>query len=283
MAKKLTLRDLNEMKAVGEPITAATAYDYASIRLVEEAEIDLLVPADWGMATTLLGYPSALQATIEQVLLYVGALGRLVQHGFILAPLPFGTYQVSNEDAALNASRLMRAGADSVILEGGGSAVERVRALTEMGIPCAGHLGYLPQQVHRLGGERVVGGTAEEAVVLHQDVLALQDAGAWGVLLHNVPARVARTITKETPLITIGAGGTTGCDGQLVITHDLLGWPQRIRPMFSVQYADFFGRAVAAVNRWREEVQSLQFPTEDHTFSISEEEFEAFLKETDEE
>jgi 3-methyl-2-oxobutanoate hydroxymethyltransferase len=215
---------------------------------------------------------------MEHVLFYLHALARLVEHAFILCPMPFGSYQTSNEDALHHASRLMKAGAESLKLEGGGSTIERVQALAEVGIPCAGHLGYTPQQFHCLGGQRVVGDTAEEAYQLCQDALGLEEAGAWGVILQNVPDPVARTVRERSGLITIGAGGTRGCDGQMAPIHDLLGWPQRVKPLFSVQYGDFFNRAVAALNRHCAEVQELRFPSKEHTFSISEDEFDAFTK-----
>ena len=280
---EVSLRELRAKRTAGEAITAATAYDYIGVRMAEEAGVDILVPGDWGMATTLLGYPTALQATMEHLLFYLHALARLAKHGFILAPMPFGSYQTSNEDAARNASRLMKGGADSVKLEGGGSSIERVRTLTEIGIPCAGHLGFTPQQTHRLGGERVVGDSAEEARQLLGDASALEDACAWGVILQNVPKRVARVVTDRTDLITIGAGATKGCDGHLVLLHDLLGWPQRIRPLSSVQYGDFFNRAVDALHRHCAEVQALQFPTRDHTFGIPEAEFDEFMRRIGEE
>ena len=278
LARKTTLRDLKGMKAAGQPIAAATAYDYASIRLVEEAGIDMLVPDDWAMATTLLGQPGAEGVTIEHLLFYVQALGRLVQRAFILAPLPFGSYEVSDEDAIRNAARLIKAGADSVKLQGAGPSIERIRALAEMGIPVAGHLGYMPQQAKRLGAERVVGDTSEEAAQFYRDALALQAAGAWGVVLQNVPEPVAHQVTTRTHLITMGAGGTRGCAGYLVQTHDLTGWPQHIRPLFSEPYAAFFERALVALNRHCAEVQALQFPTQEHTFEIDAQEFRAFLQ-----
>lgn len=281
--KKLTLRDLRAMKAAGEYIAAATAYDYAGIRLAEEAQIDMLVPSDWEMGVTLLGYPSALQVTLEQVLLYLGAIARLAERAYILAPLPFGCYQAGTEDTIRNAATLIKAGADAIVLEGGGPVVERIRALVAMGIPCAGYLGYLPQQAGQFGGERIVGAAAGEAATLYQQACALSEAGAWGILLHNVPEAVARTIGVRTGLLTIGVGGTSGCDGYLVMTHDLLGWPQAQPPLFTAGSHEFFDRAVAALNRHVGEVQRLEFPTEAHTFAIPEDEFTAFLRAVGEE
>ena len=280
---KVSLKELRAKKTAGESITAVTAYNYIDVQMAEEAAIDILVPCDWGMATTLLGYPTALQVTMDHVLFYLHALARLAKNGLILAPMPFGSYQTSNEDTALNASRLMKGGAESIKLEGGGSSIERVRTLSEIGIPCVGHLGFTPQQTHRLGGERVVGDSAEEARQLLQDASALEEAGAWGVILQNVPERVAHVVMDRTDLITIGSGGTRGCDGHMVLLHDLLGWPQHIRPLFSVQYGDFFNRAVDALDRHCGEVQALQFPTRDHTFGIPEEEFDEFMKRISEE
>lgn len=278
---RLTLRNLKDMKA-GDPITAATAFDYAGIRLIEEAEIDIVVPCDWTLSTILLGNPTPAQVTVEHILFYIKAQARLVDRAFILAPMPFGSHETSNEDALGNATLLIKAGADAVKLEGAGPTIDRVSALSIMGIPCCGHLGYTPQKAKWLGVERVFGEEAEEAQSIYNDALSLEDAGAWGVVLHNVPERVASVITERTNLITIGAGGTHGtrcCNGQLVITHDLLGWPMSRKPMFSIAYANFAERAITALNRHVAEVQALKFPEPQHTFKISDDEFDAFLAE----
>ncbi len=277
--KKLTLRDLRAKKANGERITCSTAYDYASIQLAEQAEMDILLPSDFGIGTILLGYATSLPVTMEAVIFYVEALVKSAKRGFILAPMPFGSYQVSDEEAVRNGARLLKIGADAVKLEGGGKTIDRVRAMSEVGIPCVGHLGYTPQLAKSLGEERVVGDTAEEAEQLLRDAQALEQAGAWGLLLENVPQRVAQVITERTGLITIAGGGTRGCDGNMVMVHDLVGWPLENKPLFSVQYANFFERAVAALDRHYDEVQALEFPTAKHTFRIPDEAYDQFLTE----
>jgi len=277
--KKLSRRDLKAMKADGEAIACSTAYDYASIQVAEQAGMDILIPSDFGIGSILLGYPTALQVTMEAVIFYVEALVRSANRAYIVAPMPFGSYSVSNEKAIQNGARLLKVGADAVKLEGGGKTIERINAMTEVGIPCFGYLGYTPQFVKSLGEERVVGDTAEEAAQIFRDAQALDQAGAEGLFLQNVPERVARVITEQTQLITIAVGGTRGCDSNMVFVHDLVGWPVEKKPLFSIQYADFFKEALAALNRHCAEVQSLEFPTEKHTFQIQDDAYEQFISE----
>ena len=276
--KKVTLKTLQAMKEAGEPFTMVNAYDYSSIKLVEEAGIDVVVPADAPLATTVLGMPGPAQVTMEHVAFYLQAVVRLSKYAMIVAPMPLGSYEVSNEHAIRNAVRLMKVGAESLVLQGGGPVIERIRALTEVGIPCVGYLGYTPQREKTLGPERVVGSVAEEAQGIYRDAMALSEAGAWGVILQNVPEKVAEVVTDNSGPITIGTGGTRGCDGQFGLFHDLIGWPQTRIPLFSVQYGDFARRAVAAFNKHCQEVQDLAFPTEKHTFAIKDEAYDEFLQ-----
>lgn len=277
--KRLTLQDLQTFKATGEAITCVTAYDYAGIQMAEDAEIDILIPHDWGIGTALFGQTSSSSVTIEHVLFYLKGIVQSVRRAYILAPLPYGAYEISNEQAIRNAAKLIKEGADSVILQGSGIVLERIVSLTEVGIPCMGYLGYTPQQVKKLGHERVVGDTAQEAVTLFNDTIAMEKAGAWGVILQNVPELIAKEITDRTKLITIGLGGTRGCNGQMALMHDLLGWPLDTMPLFSIKYADFFHRGLAALNTYYNEVQNLVFPEAQHTFAIADADYELFLKE----
>ena len=275
--KKLTIRDLQNMKVRGEPIAVATAYDYVTTKLVEAAEIEVVLVSDWGIATTLLGYPSALQVKWDEVLFYLKAVTRLVEHAFIVGAMPFGSHNVSNVEAVRNAALLMKAGADAVKLEGAGQMVERVRAISQTGIICVAHLGATPQLVKQLGALPQVGQTAEDAAQLLKDAELLEDAGAFALILDGVPDRVAEVIARKTKLITIGAEGTAGCDGQMLTTHSILGMPEAVPSLFSSHYANFYDRMLAAVNAWAAEVRSLQFPTKKQTFTIPDEEFQRFL------
>lgn len=277
--KKLTLRDLKKMKKESIPITASTAFDYAAIHVAEEAEIDILIPDDYVMATAVFGGSSSIPIRMEEVLFYLKSLVQTVKRAFIVAPLPFEAYRLSNEETIRNAARLMKVGADSVVIQGAGVMIERVRAMTEVGVLCLGHLGYMPHYAKSLGPERVVGDSAEEAAEIYRTALELEKAGAWGVLLQDVPKELVEKIKEDTDLITIGAGITAECDGYRVIGHDILGWVMPEKPLMSVQYANFFERAVAALNTHCAEVQKFEFPTEKHTFVIPDEEYDLFVKE----
>jgi len=265
------------MKERGEPIAVATAYDYVTTKLIEAAEIEVILVSDWGIATTLLGYPTALPLKWDEVLFYLQGVCRIAQSAVVVGSLPFGSYQLSNLEAVHNAAQFMKAGADAVKVEGAGTTIDRVHAISEAGIICIGHLGATPHYVKQRGGLHPVGQTAEEAVQLIREGQALAEAGAWALILEGVPDRVAEVICRKTNLIVIGAGGTSGGDGQMLTTHSILGMPEAVPPLFSRQYADFEGRMGEALNAWCAEVRNLQFPTEKQTFGIKDEQFERFL------
>ena len=275
--KKLTIRDLQSMKGCSEPIAVATAYDYVTTKLVEAAGIEVILVSDWGIATTLLGYPTALQVKWDEVLFYLQGVCRIAQRAVVVGSLPFGSYQLSNLDAVRNAAQFMKAGADVVKVEGAGPAIDRVRAISEAGIICVGHLGATPHYVKRRGGLYPLGKSAEEAAQLAEDAQALEEAGAWALILEGVPGRVAEVICQKTSLIVIGAGGTPGCDGQMLTTHSILGMPEAVPPLFTRRYADFEGRMLDAVNAWCAEVRDMEFPTEKQTFGIKDEQFGRFV------
>jgi 3-methyl-2-oxobutanoate hydroxymethyltransferase len=277
--KNITLRELRSMKDQAVPITGCTAYDYAGIRVAEDAGMDLLIPDDWGIGTTLQADASSLVVRMEDILFYLKGLVRNSTSAFILAPMPFGSYIKSNEDTIRNATRLMKEGAEAVVLQGGGITIEQVQALAEVGVPVFGYLGYTPHRVNQLGGERAFGLSSTEAGQILNDALALEKAGAFGVILHHVTERVTKAVTEKTNLITLGMGETRGADGYIALFHDIIGWPQYVKPKLSIDYGNFTADAREALDRHVDEVQALEFPTEKNTFKIADEEFGMFLKE----
>ncbi len=281
--QKLSIPNLQRMKAAGKPIAMTTAHDYVTTRLADAAGIDMLLVSDWSIATTLLGYSTALQAHWHEVLFYLQAVCRLARRALVVGSLPFGSYQRSVEDAVKHAGLMLKAGADAVKLEGGGSAIDQVRTLCAAGIPCMGHLGATPQSVKRRGGLRPFGQTADEATQLLADALALDSAGAWAVMLEGVPDSVAGLIGQRTSLILIGAGGTAGCDGQMLTMHSILGLPELVAPLCSRHYADLSSRMLTALNTWCAEVRDLRFPTAKQTFGIKDEEFAHFVEQASQE
>jgi 3-methyl-2-oxobutanoate hydroxymethyltransferase len=275
--KKLTIRDIAAMKKRGEPIAMATAYDYVTTKLVEDAGIEMILVSDWGVATTLLGYRDAAQVKWEEVLFYLRGVCRNAKSALVVGSMPFGSYQQSTTDAVRGAVQFMKAGADALKLEGAGPTIECVRAISEAGVVCIGDLGATPHHTKVRGRSGAYGDNAEEAVQLLHDAQALEQAGAWGLILEGVPDRIAKAVCSETELIVLGTAGTPGCDGQMLTTHSILGMPQDPTPPFSPSYVDLQSRMIDALNAWCAEVQDLAFPSSKQTFSIKDEQYERFL------
>ena len=255
---------LMEMKETGEPIVCVTAYDYSMARLVDEAGIPVVLVGD-SLGNVMLGYDSTIPVTLDDVLHHTRAVVRGARNALIVADMPFMTHNVSIEDALRNAGRLLQeGGAQAVKLEGGASAAETVRRLTESGIPVMGHLGLMPQFVHQFGGYRVQGRTIEQARRLLDDALALEDAGAFAIVLETVPGDVAQAVTASLAVPTIGIGAGPACDGQIQVLHDILGLGDR-RPRHAKRYAELGSLAVDALRNYRDEVSERGFPTGEHT------------------
>jgi 3-methyl-2-oxobutanoate hydroxymethyltransferase len=273
---KLALPELREMKHAHRPITMVTAYDYPSGVIANEAGVDLVLVGD-SAAMTVLGHSSTVPATMEEMLLLTRATTRGATHPLVIADMPFLSYQVDDRDAILNAGRLVKeAGADAVKLEGAGTSLARIRAVTEAGIPVMGHLGLTPQTATALGGFKAQGRTAHAAVRLLADAHAVEEAGAFALVLECVPAAVAEQITGELAIPTIGIGAGAGCDGQVLVFHDLLGLGPGKPPRFVEQYADLRSLAIDAVRRYADDVRHHRFPSERHTYAMPEEELDAF-------
>jgi len=264
------------MKARRQPIAMVTAYDTPSGRLADAAGADLILVGD-SAAMTVLGHDSTVPATMGEMIILTRAVTRGARRPLVVADMPFGSFQVSDEEAMHNAVRFVKeAGADAVKLEGGGPMLTRVRTLVGGGVPVMGHLGLTPQSATMLGGFRAQGRTAEKAVRLLEDALALQAAGCFAIVLEAVPAPVATRITEALSIPTIGIGAGGGTDGQVLVWHDLLGLYEGHAPRFVKQYADLAKAIKTAVGTYVEEVRERRFPEQQHTYSMPEEELALF-------
>ena len=280
-AMHLQLSAFTELKARRQPIVMVTAYDAPSARLADEAGVDIILVGD-SAANNMLGYEGTTPVTMDEMVMLTRAARRGTRRAFLLGDMPFGSYQVSDEQAVTNGIRLVKeAGADGVKLEGAGPSASRARALVEAGIPVMGHLGLTPQSVTMLGGYKAQGRTAAKALRLLEDALALQAAGCFALVLEAVSAPVAKHISEALRIPTIGIGAGPDCDGQVLVWHDLLGLNDGQAPRFVKAYADLAGQVRAALETYAAEVRSRQFPEERHTYGIPAEElahFEAALE-----
>jgi 3-methyl-2-oxobutanoate hydroxymethyltransferase len=273
---KLPLPELAEMKARGERIVMITAYDAPSGRIADAAGVDLILVGD-SAAMVVLGHDSTVPATMDEMLMLTRAVTRGARRPLVIADLPFGSYQVSDEQAVETAIRFVKeASADAIKLEGAGPMLSRVRALTGAGIPVMAHLGLTPQTATMLGGFKAQGRSAAKAVQLYDDALALQAAGCFSVVLEAVPSPVAARITEALDIPTIGIGAGLDCDGQVLVWHDLLGLYEGHAPRFVKQYAELAPTIEAAVGQYAAEVRNGSFPQQKHTYSMTEAELALF-------
>ena len=264
---KVTVPALSEMKRQGKPISALTAYDYATSRLADEAGIDFILVGD-SLAMVVLGHENTLAVTVDEMIHHTRAVRRAVRRALIVADMPFGSYNNVTEGLA-NAVRFVKeAGAEAVKIEG--PRVELVRALTDAEIPVVAHLGLTPQSVHRMGGYRVQARTAETVLQLKADAHALADAGAGVIVLEGIPREVAAQITSELAVPTIGIGAGQDCDGQILVFHDLLNLTFAPPAKFVRQYADAGTLIRSAIEHYREDVEHRAFPSDEESYHLSE-------------
>jgi 3-methyl-2-oxobutanoate hydroxymethyltransferase len=276
MSDKVSLTNLAEKKAGGERIVMVTAYDYPTARLADEAGLDLVLVGD-SAAMTVLGHDSTVPATMDEMVMLTRAAARGAQRPLLVADMPFGSFQVSDEDALRNAIRFVKeAGADAVKLEGAGPSLSRVRTIVAAGIPVMGHVGLTPQSATALGGLRAQGQTATRALKLFDEARALEAEGCFAVVLEAVPARVSARISEALSVPSIGIGSGPGCDGQVLVLHDLIGLYQGRSARFVRRYADVGGTIKDALERFAADVRAGAFPEEEHTYSIPEEELALF-------
>lgn len=277
--KKTTILTLHEKKAAGEPITMVTAYDYPSALAADRAGLDSILVGD-SLGMVVLGYDSTVPVTMEEMLHHCRAVRRGAQYAFLIGDLPFMSYQADRAEAVRNAGRLVKEGGmDAVKLEGGRAMADTVAAITAAGITVVGHIGLTPQSAASLGGYRVQGKTAADARRLLADAEALQAAGVALLVLEMVPARVAGWISRRLRIPTIGIGAGAGCDGQVLVLHDLVGLFDRFTPRFAKRYANLFGEMEQALAAYRADVLGRRFPAPEHTFPLDDAEWAALTAE----
>lgn len=275
--KKLTIPDIRHRKN-GTPISVLTAYDYPWGRLVDAAGIDIALVGDT-LGMVVLGYPDTVSVTMEEMIHHSKAVVRGVEHALVVTDMPFGSYNSSMPAAINNATRLLKEGrADAVKVEGGVAMAETVAAIVRAGIPVQGHIGLTPQTATSLGGFKVQGKSAHAAQQLLDDARALEEAGCFSIVLEAIPAPLAEHITKAISIPTIGIGAGPGCDGQVLVIHDLVGLYDRFTPKFVKQYARINEQVAAALAQYKTEVESRAFPDEAHSFSMKAEEMDKLLQ-----
>jgi len=274
--KKVTTHTLKVKKEKHELISMLTAYDYPTALLVDQAGIDAILVGD-SLGMVVLGYENTLPVTMEDMLHHCKAVARGSQNALLIGDMPFLSYQISVPEAVRNAGRfLQEAGMDAVKLEGGRERCEAIKAIVATGIPVMGHIGLTPQSVNQLGGFRPQGKTAAAAKRLLEDAILLEEAGCFSIVLESVPAQLAELIKKRLSIPTIGIGAGVGCDGQVLVFHDLLGMFDRLKPRFVKVYAEIGKEIVAAVAKYREEVEQGAFPAGEYSFEMTPEEWQTF-------
>ncbi|HZK17956.1 MAG TPA: 3-methyl-2-oxobutanoate hydroxymethyltransferase [Clostridia bacterium] len=266
--KRVTTADFRKMKAEGRPITMLTAYDYPLGRIIDEAGIDGILVGD-SLGNVVLGYSSTLPVTMDDMVHHIKAVARGVSRAMLVGDMPFLSYHVSVGESVRNAGRLMQeAGATAVKLEGGEEVAESIRAIVNAGIPVMGHLGLTPQSVHQMGGYQVQGKDDLAATKLMADAKAIQDAGVYAIVLECVPAPLAKVVTDELDVPTIGIGAGPDCDGQILVTHDMLGLFSDFVPKFVKKYADLQGEMSQALQEYMNDVIEGRFPASEHSFGL---------------
>jgi 3-methyl-2-oxobutanoate hydroxymethyltransferase len=276
--KKVTTLAFRQKKEQGIPIAMLTGYDYPTALALDRAGVDGILVGD-SLAMVVLGYENTLPVTMDEMLHHCRAVARGAKTTLLIGDMPFMSFQVSVEEAVRNAGRfLQQGGMDAVKLEGGRERLDAVRAIVGAGIPVMGHLGLTPQSVHQLGGFRPQGKTASAARRLLEDALLLEEAGCFSIVLESVPARLAEHISQKLSIPTIGIGAGAGCDGQVLVTHDLLGLFERFTPKFVKKYADLHAEMERAFTAYLADVREHAFPAQEHIVEMAEEEWEEFLE-----
>ena len=277
MGGKITVPDIRARKG-GQKLTMVTAYDFATARIASEAGADMVLVGD-SLANVVLGFESTLDVDLDVMIHHTAAAARAEPDALLVGDMPWMSYHVSVEDGVRNAGRLVReGGAEAVKLEGGRKRLPVIEAILKAEIPVMGHLGLTPQSVHSMGGYRVQGKAVDEARETLTDAIALAETGVFAMVLEGIPDVLAKIITKEVSVPTIGIGAGAGTDGQVLVFHDVLGLHDGKLPKFVRQYADLKGQAVEALQQFFKEIQAGTFPSEDETYHMGEEAEKAFLE-----
>jgi 3-methyl-2-oxobutanoate hydroxymethyltransferase len=265
---KVTIPSLQQKKHLHQAITAITAYDYATARLIDEAGLDLILVGD-SLAMVMQGQPNTLAITLDEMLLYTRGVRRAVQRALLVADMPFGSYQVDEREGVANALRFVKeAGAEAVKIEGGSNRASLVRRLTEAEVPVMGHIGLTPQSLHRMGGYKVQGKTLAAIDQLRADAIALQQAGCFAIVLEGMPRELGTIVTAELDIPTIGIGAGPDCDGQILVLHDMLGLTFAKPAKFVRRYADIGGAIRQAIGEYKKDVEARIFPTEEESYHL---------------
>jgi len=277
--KKITTRSFRLKKQRSEPITMLTAYDYPTALAIDRAGIDSILVGD-SLGMVVLGYENTLPVTMQDMLHHCRAVSRGSHYALLIGDMPFMSYQADVSDAVRNAGRfLQEAGMDAVKLEGGRERVEAISAIVGSGIPVMGHLGLTPQSVNQFGGFRAQGRTAAAAKGLLEDALLLEEAGCFSLVLESVPERLAELVSQRLEIPTIGIGAGVGCDGQVLVTHDLLGLFDRFTPRFVKRYTSLHEQMSEAFSAYKADVEKKSFPSAEHTFTMKDDQWKALLDE----
>lgn len=270
-AAKVTAPSLLDKKLSHQPISVVTAYDYASARLVDEVGLDVILVGD-SLAMVMQGHENTLAITMDEMLLYTRGVRRAVRRALLVADMPFGSYQVAENEGVANALRFVKeAGAEAVKIEGGRERTELVRRIVGAQVPVMGHLGLTPQSVHRMGGYKVQGKTMAAMQELRADALALEDAGCFAIVLEGVPRELAKVVTEELRIPTIGIGAGPDCDGQVLVLHDMLTMTFSPPAKFVRRYADVSGVMREALGSYKRDVETRQFPSDAESYHLSKE------------
>jgi 3-methyl-2-oxobutanoate hydroxymethyltransferase len=271
--KKVTIHLIEAMKTRHEIIGMLTAYDYPTALVMDQVGLDIILVGD-SLGMVVLGYDSTLPVTMDEMIHHCKAVARGAKYALLVGDMPFLSYQISTTEAVRNAGRfLQEGGMNAVKLEGGSERVETIRAIINAGIPVMGHLGLTPQSVFKLGGYRPQGRDADAAYKLVEDALILQDAGCFSLVLESIPGRLAHLVSQRLHIPTLGIGAGAGCDGQVLVTHDLLGIFERFTPRFVKRYANLAGTMREAFSEFKTEVKANTFPGEEHTVEIDDDEW----------
>jgi 3-methyl-2-oxobutanoate hydroxymethyltransferase len=264
--KKKTILDIQHMKPEGRKIAVLTAYDYSFARLMDSVGIDMILVGD-SVGSVISGYENTLPVTMEEMIYHSRAVVRGTREALVVTDMPFLSYQVDLREGRLNAGRLIKeGGAQAVKLEGGQNMAVTIRAIVEMDIPVVGHIGLTPQSIHRMGGYRVQGKKEAQAQQLFADAHAVQEAGAFALVLEGIPASLAGKITESLSIPTIGIGAGVQCDGQVLVIHDILGLCEKYSPKFVKKFADVSGIIRRGIEEYIHEVKAGEFPGEEHSF-----------------
>jgi 3-methyl-2-oxobutanoate hydroxymethyltransferase len=267
---RISINKIKEMKQKGEKITMLTAYDYVTAKLVDEAGIPMILVGD-SLGMVVLGYETTIPVTLEEMLHHTKAVVRGTSKAMIIGDMPFMTYHLSTEQALSNAARFIQeAGSQAVKLEGGTTVADKVKRIVACGIPVMGHIGLTPQSINQFGGHKIQGKTPEDARRLLEDAVALEEAGAFTIVLETVPAPLAALITRKISIPTIGIGAGAGCDGQVQVINDILGSYTDFVPKHAKQYAKLTDIMSNAITQYHREVTSGKFPTEANSFPMDE-------------